>query len=57
MQFKRYSNVGMQSTNFLDSVGKGIFMSAFSKAEEFVIQIKHLAGNVQVHIQKLYYLS
>lgn len=57
MQFKRYSNVGMQSTNFLDSVGKGIFMSAFSKAEEFVIQIEHLAGNVQVHIQKLYYLS
>lgn len=42
----------MQSTNFLDSIGKGIFMSAFSKAEEFVIKIKHLADNVRVYIQK-----
>lgn len=52
MQFKRYSNVGMQSTHFLDSVGKGIFMSASSKAQEFVIQIKHLADNVRVYMEK-----
>lgn len=33
MQFKRYSNAGMQSTNFLDSVGKGIFMSVFFESK------------------------